>query len=114
MMPKRPAPDLVRGGNRFSERSCPTEQISDESDSTQVNLGCGRRRRYVARAAHRRYHQPVAAAGTPVDLLAVAEAEFPGHANPDLAQPPVVAGHRDGAARQAGVGANESLLDLVR
>jgi len=26
MIPKKPAPDLIRDGNRFSERSCSTKQ----------------------------------------------------------------------------------------
>src|SRR5262249_12588934 len=28
---------IPKSGNRFSERSCPTKQITDESDSTQLN-----------------------------------------------------------------------------
>jgi hypothetical protein len=37
MIPKKPAPDLILGGNRFSEKIMPHQQISDESDSTQLN-----------------------------------------------------------------------------
>ena len=52
-------------------------------------------------AAHRRHHQPVAAAGAPVDLGAIAEAEILGQADPDLVQAAAVAGHRDALAAQA-------------
>jgi hypothetical protein len=38
MIPKKPAPDLIRGGNRFSEKIMPHQQISDESDSTQLTV----------------------------------------------------------------------------
>ena len=55
----------------------------------------------------------VAATGAGIDLRTGAEAQVPVHADAHLAQPPAVAGHRDGIAREAGIGLDERLLDLV-
>ena len=78
--------------------------IVHRSTTANAVRGVNARRQFDAAgraAAHRRHHQPVAAAGAAVDLRAIAEAEILGQADPDLAQPPAVAGHRDALARQA-------------
>jgi hypothetical protein len=37
MIPKKPVPDLIRDGYRFSEKIMPKQLKSAESDSTQLN-----------------------------------------------------------------------------
>src|SRR3954462_15987215 len=77
----------------------------------------GRHRRAQPRptaTAHRRHHGLVAAAdAAAVDLGAAAGAELLRHADTHLAEPPAVAGDRDGIAREPGIGLDERLLDLV-
>jgi hypothetical protein len=36
MIPKEPAPDLIGGGNRFSEKTCFTNGLERDDDSKKV------------------------------------------------------------------------------
>ena len=56
----------------------------------------------------------IAAAGAAIDLFAGPELEILAHADPHLAQPGAIAGHRDRRAAQARIGLDERLFDLVR
>jgi len=54
MIPKKPAPHLMRGGNRFSEkRSCPNKKLERDDDSKKshpaLRLKIDRKRRQHAR-----------------------------------------------------------------
>jgi len=65
-------------------------------------------------AAHGRHHRLLATAGAPRGVGAIAKPQFLGHADSHFAQAVAVAGHRDGVARQFGIGFHESLRDFVR
>src|ERR1043166_9867939 len=72
------------------------------------------RTRLLSSSAHRRHHELVALAGAAVDLRTLAELEVAREADAHLAQPRARARHRDAGARQAGIGFDEGVLDLVR
>src|SRR2546430_17219495 len=72
------------------------------------------RRSRSATLAYGRHHQLVTAACAPIGLVTLAEAEFLRHADTHLLQPPAVARDRDAVTREAGIGFDERLLDLIR
>src|SRR5260370_8822510 len=61
---------------------------------------------------HRRHRHLVAPAGAAVDFLAGAELQVLAQADAHLAEPVLVAGHRDRGIAQAGIGLDEGVLDL--
>jgi hypothetical protein len=36
MIPKKPAPDVIRGGHRFSEKICSNNRLERDDDSKKV------------------------------------------------------------------------------
>src|SRR5215213_8651208 len=65
-------------------------------------------------APHRRHHYFVAAAGAAVDFLAGAELHVLAQADPDFAEAPAGAGHRNRRAAQARVDLDEGRLEIIR
>src|SRR5260370_23870435 len=61
---------------------------------------------------YRRHRHLVAPAGAAVDFFAVAELQVLAQADAHLAEPVLVAGHRDRRIAQARIGLDEGLLDL--
>src|SRR6478672_11414159 len=66
-----------------------------------------------ASLANGRHDNLVAAAGARIDIRAGLEPKILAHADAHFTEPPAVAGHRDGIARQSGIGPDKCLLDLV-
>src|SRR5882757_11107258 len=64
-------------------------------------------------AAYRRHQHLVTAAGAAVDLFAGTELEVLAEADPHLAEPPAVAGDRDGRVAEPRIDLDEGSLQLV-
>src|SRR5437588_13123903 len=64
-------------------------------------------------APYRRHQHLVAPAGAAVDFLAGAELQVLAEADPDLAESLGVAGHRNRRRAHAGIGLDESRLEVV-
>src|SRR2546423_9924925 len=65
-------------------------------------------------APDRRHHHLLAPAGTAIDFLAGTELQFLAHADPHLAEPRLIAGHRNRRTAEAGIDLDKGVLDLGR
>src|SRR5262245_36073181 len=106
--PSRPAPppSRLRTTRPWSVVLCPPFPVGT-LHAEAVELSRQRR----ASVAHRRHDDLVAATDAAgVDLGAWPKAKILADADAHLAQSTAVAGHRDGVARQPGIGLHEGLL----
>src|SRR3954470_11940455 len=65
-------------------------------------------------APDRRHPHLLAPAGAAIDFLAGTELQFLAHADPHLAEPRLIAGHRNRRTAEAGIDLDKGVLDLGR